>query len=1388
MSGSQEEIPPPPPPPSSQTPTQQTPHTVSTIKLAILKKGEYDIWAMKMEHYLAHTDYPIWEVIQNGNGPVSITTDTQEDHLAKFHKMSDAKEMWDAIKSIFEGLHKGYDRFQSLLSQLEIHGAGVSTEDANQKFLRSLPSAWSQVSLITRTKPGVDSLSFDDLYNNLRAFENDVKGSTASSSNTQNVAFVSENTITTNDVAMISMRMKKFYKKTGRKLQFDAKKPIGFDKTKVECYNCHKTGHFARECRTKGNQDSRRRDAWNSGNKDVRRSSKQEDSKALVTIDGECVDWTSHSEEEEDYALMTCNSSGSDTKAYTQGLKKVEAQLVAHQQEAQKEKEDLKAKVEKWHNSSKNLGKLLNTQMSANDKFGLGYGDHRYDGILSYENEVLQSVFMNKESELEKQPLYDRFVTAGGMHAVPPPMTGNYMPSGPDIEVDYSQFTYGPKQTQPSESETQTSDFDTCESECSVQTHASLPEPIVTEPKVVDQPKVWSDAPIIEEYESDSEDEHVSQPTKEQEQPSFASTNKQVKTPRETVQNQFTHSKNPRVDKKGLGYGFTARACFVCGSLSHLIRDCDFHEKRMAKQAELNNSMRKKSSQREIRPIWNNVQRVNHKNQFVPTTVLTRTGKIPVNTARASGTNNVSTARHDFNRQAVLTSAAMKVNTVKPIVNRVRPTNVFHKTHSSFSRPFNNKTTLRTNFSKQKVNTAKVNAVSAVGGKRETAVKPSAGCNWRPQRHHNWHNDYPHRALQNKGIVDSGCSRHMTGNKAYLAEYQDFNGGPVAFGELQHFNLFSVSQMCDKKNKVLFTDSECLVLSPEFKLPDANQVLLRIPRQNNMYSFNLENIVPSGGLACLIAKATIDESNKWHRRLGHVNFKNLNKLVKGNLVRGLPSKIFQNDHTCVACQKGKQHKASCKAKSVSSISHSLQLLHMDLFGPTSVRSLNHKTYCLVITDDFSRFSWVFFLRTKDETSGLLKDFIRQIENQLNQKVKTIRCDNGTEFKNRDFIEFCGSKGIKREYSNARTPQQNGVAERKNRTLIEAARTMLADSFLPNTFWAEAVSTACYVLNRVLVTKPHNKTPYELVTGKIPIISYIRPFGCHVTILNTIDHLGKFDGKSDEGFLVRKRTNLAVSSRAHAFVSYVQKQRRNNHKDFQHCLFACFLSQNEPKKISEALEDESWVDAMQEELLQFKIQKVWILVDLPHGKKAIGTKWVYRNKKDERGVVVRNKARLVAQGHRQEEGIDYDEVFAPVARIEAIRIFLAFASYMGFRDPLLVNPKTSHLSAVKRIFRYLKGKPKLGLWYPRVSLFDLEAYSDSDYVGANLDRKSITGEYVAAANCCGQVLWIQNQMLDYGFNFMNTKIYIDNESTLKKFDFVNVKTASIPIETRAFSQR
>ncbi|GKE28554.1 putative ribonuclease H-like domain-containing protein, partial [Tanacetum coccineum] len=366
----------------------------------------------------------------------------------------------------------------------------------------------------------------------------------------------------------------------------------------------------------------------------------------------------------------------------------------------------------------------------------------------------------------------------------------------------------------------------------------------------------------------------------------------------------------------------------------------------------------------------------------------------------------------------------------------------------------------------------------------------------------------------------------MTGNKSFLTDYQEVDGGLVAFARslkrgkitgkgkirtgkldfedvyfvMEHkFNLFSVSQMCDKKNNVLFTKTEFLVLSLDFKLLDESQVLLKVPSQNNMYSFDLKNVVPSGGLTCLFAKAITDESNLWHKRLGHINFKTMNKLVRGNLVRGLPSKIFENDRTCVACQKGNQHKASCKTKLVSSISQPLQMLHMDLFGPTSVRSINHKTYCLVVTDDYGRFSW-----------------------------------------------FRGMKGIKREFSVARTPQQNEVAERKNRTLIEAARTMLADSLLTTTFLVEAVSTSCYVHNRVLVTKPHNKTPYELLHSRPPNISFMRPFGCPVTILNTLDLLGKFDEKADEGFFV----GYSINSKAlRVFNTKTRKVEENLHIKF-----------------------------------------------------------------------------------------------------------------------------------------------------------------------------------------------------------------------------------------------
>nr|GEV95111.1 hypothetical protein [Tanacetum cinerariifolium] len=438
--------------------------------------------------------------------------------------------------------------------------------------------------------------------------------------------------------------------------------------------------------------------------------------------------------------------------------------------------------------------------------------------------------------------------------------------------------------------------------------------------------------------------------------------------------------------------------------------------------------------------------------------------------------------------------------------------------------------------------------------------------------------------------------------------------------------------MCDKKNSVLFTDTGCFVLSPDFKLAYESQVLLKIPRKNNMYSVDMKNIVLKESLTCLVANAKLDESLLWHR----------------------------------------------------------------------------------------------WLATKDETSGILKSFITKIENLVDKTIKIIRRDNETEFKNRVISERCEKKVIKKEFSVARTLQQNGVAEKRNRTIIEAAKTM------------------------VLVVKPHNQTPYELFKGRTPALSFMRPFKCHVTILNTLDHLVKFDGKSYDGFFVgyslnnaltksmnyvpvvadgllfdsssknanndepqpssdaRKKnddvtkesgindqerhenstqdvntagpsintvsTNVNIGSlninivslsvtttpleathvdlfgdetetmrmtkttSEQGFISAVYEGK--THKDLHTCLFACFLSQEEPKK-------------------------VWTLVDLAYNKRAIRTKWIYINKKDERGIVVRNKARLVAQGHTQEEGIDCDEVFALVARIEAIRLFLAYASFKDF---------------------------------------------------------------------------------------------------------------------------
>ncbi|GJU48173.1 zinc finger BED domain-containing protein RICESLEEPER 2-like protein [Tanacetum coccineum] len=1257
------------------TSTTLIPGLVNTDK-KVQKKNDVKARSMLLmvlpnEHLMTFNQYKdsmtLFAAIQTRFGGNKATKKTQKTLLKHMYENFSAPST-ESLDSIF-------NRLQNIVSQLAILGENISQEDFNLKFLRSLPSEWNTHVVGWRNKPDLDIMSFDDLYNNFKIVEQEVKGtaSSSSSSSSQNMAFVSSPS-STNEVntayGVSTANTQKYH--------YQWCDTAGYDKSKVECFNCHKMRNFARKCKGHRNQDSRNRNQDSS-----RRTVNVEEtsSKAIVAIDGAGFDWSYMADEEvpTNMALMT------------------------------------------FHTLS--LDKLIGS---------VKYKSRKGVGFVSY-------------------------------NVVPHPPTGLFSP--PNLDLSY----FGLEEFQQHEFESY-----------GPQTSKSVSEDISNE--VTESP----DAPLVKELVSDDKlEKKTAFPTVAKIE--FVKAKPQEKPVRKPVKYaEMYRSQTPRGNQRNwnnqksqqLGSDFVMynKACFVCGSFDHVQADCNYHQRERVVSGNNYTRVNYNYSAKKAHPSA-------HRN-IVPRAVLMKTGLRPLNTARP-------------------------VNTAHPktTVYSARPMSHFSKSaQSTVKRPYQIRTALTNKNFSQKVNTAKgkfytarpkaVNTarpnsavVNAVRENQVNVVKASACWVWRPTKLNSAsitlkrHNYEMHEQIQVSVAWVLIGTKHMIGNMSYLSDFKEFDGG----------------------------------------------------------------------WWYLCSKATLDESMLWHRRLGHVNFKTINKLVKENLVRGLPSKRFENDQTCVACLKGKQHKASCKSKIQNSITQPLFMLHMDLFGPTFVSSLMNKKYCLVVTDDYSRFTWVFFLATKDETSGILKSFITEIENLVDKKVKIIRCDNGTEFKNRVMSEFCEEKGIKKEFSAARTPQQNGVAKRRNRTLIEAARTMLADSKLPTTFWAEAVNTACYVQNRVLVVKPHNKTPYELFRGRTPALSFMRPFGCHVTILNTLDYLGKFDGKSDEGFFVgylmnsdgpkwlfdidvltksmnyvpvvvgtnsndligteesigsghssketgsnqnyiltplwkdgslfdsssknasndepqpssdagkkddeginkesgiddqerpenstqdinTASTNVnagslnintvsptvttapleathadffgdetkvdmsnitttypvpsTLNTRIHkdhsldhvigdvqsgvqtrrmiktineqGFISAVYEGK--TYKDLHTCLFACFLSQEEPKKVIQALKDPRWIKAMQEELLQFKLQQVWTLVDLPHGKRAIGTKWVYRNKKDKRGIMIRNKARLVAQGYTQEEGIDYDEVFAPVARIKAIRLFLAYASFKDF---------------------------------------------------------------------------------------------------------------------------
>ncbi|GJX16900.1 retrovirus-related pol polyprotein from transposon TNT 1-94 [Tanacetum coccineum] len=381
--------------------------------------------------------------------------------------------------------------------------------------------------------------------------------------------------------------------------------------------------------------------------------------------------------------------------------------------------------------------------------------------------------------------------------------------------------------------------------------------------------------------------------------------------------------------------------------------------------------------------------------------------------------------------------------------------------------------------------------------------------------------------------VDSGCSKHMTGNLKLLTNFVEKFLGTVKFGNDQiapilgygdlvqgtitikrvyyveglNHNLFSVGQFCDADLEVAFRKSTCYIR--DLKGND----LLTGSRGTDLYSISLQDSTTPNPI-CLMAKATSSQAWLWHHRLSHLNFDTINLLSKNNIVNGLPKLKFVKDHLCSSCELGKAKRKSFHTKTTPSSKRRLQLLHMDLCGPMRVESINGKKYVLVIVDDYSRYTWTHFLRSKDETPGVLIDFLTLVQRGLHAQVTTVRTDKGTKFLNKTLHAYFAKEGIRHETSTARTPEQNGVVERRNRTLVEAARTMLSAAKVPLFFWAEAIATACFTQNRSLVIPRHEKTPYHIINARKPSVKFFHIFGSLCYIVRDGENLDKMKEKGD----------------------------------------------------------------------------------------------------------------------------------------------------------------------------------------------------------------------------------------------------------------------------------
>ncbi|GJV53230.1 putative ribonuclease H-like domain-containing protein [Tanacetum coccineum] len=1244
----------------------------------------------------------------------------------------------------------GYDRFRRFLSPVESStGKDQTMMTSTMKFLRAIPSSYGVNSCCAPTH--LLSLECLTLTQSLPYYDSQEYCSSVSQTfgRSDNVMECVLHFLLPEDEPDQEM----LYETLTR-----------FDRRKVRCYKCLQLGHFARECNVKTVDDKARYSAFKVT------EVKTDEPKALVSVDS-MVNWSDHAAEnktgevEKVYGMMAglhadnggadvseaaaefammgispkvqncplgCDSKLNDlnnmynnldrlyndcyikVQAYQNAVKTLESQkdwyhktqialeekirvLSANLEntantlsyteklhdQAQKEKKEWEvkfeatlARFEKWKESSKNLQKLINSSMSTRTKIGLGFKE--YFGKDEVFDLSTPSV-MYPEPVEEVKPLYSWFVKAGEMHAVPPSITGTYMPTPYKSDIEETQVSYGSKSdNKTSETLSESNDFVSCDNSdksSDSETYASCESSLKTKTK--DYP---SAVDIKTLPESDVED-----PNSTAGSPSFSCL-ENVKSPRIFCNKSGMNNRN--VCKNN---SVRVKKCFVCGSKLHLIKDCDF---------------------------YNCVDSVPCKSKAasVPAGSRNSSASVPADGSDPAASRN------------------------RPAVNsagRPKPTERFGHPAGWSKRP------------------APVSADSPVSA---GWLNPAARPYFRPSsvyfNNMYWPNFYDPMYM-NKGRRgtagdpstdnDIGQGRHvpifgggdgrLSGNRHHIRLQKLYFGKYVYYvEELQHFNLFSVSQICDTKNKVLFTDTDCLVLSKEFQLPDDSQVVLRIPRERDLYTFS---IFLGGGSFI----------KQWVR------------VVMGT----------QCDY---ASRLAKLQRQEYEAK-----------------------------------DAAARYGYLF--------SQATAEILCQAEAEIrNQGVSAVRDPAGID--SADGVS-AGSPSAGSDPAGsdpaggnpADSFQPAGSFEPADESNPAVSSSVSADFnpvhadeffFYPTPFFFPPGQQLGSSENTTRFPVPSDVCMDQLSSGIFTSSSYDDDFSATLTNLapvvdvnpvptrrvNTIHPQSQILGDLSSPVLTRSRAQKSKFGES-AFIGYIQDQQRTNHTDQLHCLFGCFLSQLEPTSIAKALEDPDWVAAMQEEMQQFINQQVWKLVPLPDGKHAIGTKWILKNKRDARGIVVRNKAYgLVAQGHRQEEGIDYDEVFAPVARIEAIRLFLAFASYMGFlvyqmdvksaflygeieEEVYVTQPKGFEDPIPKHVYIVVKAlygtssstrgwcderdnlemsamgemnfflglqvktiadgyilSAKTGLWYPKDSPFQLEAYSDSDYAGSHGDRKSTTG--------------------------------------------------------------